>query len=143
MEISKTSFNNFISPSKNCKTYKIVFLLKYIQAKLIKEYGKSFSVSHKMRNKTQLLKKFLTYLIFLKAFPNVFLHFFNIFFSFVCRDEILTKNKFLEEEAKRKADMVDSEDDMQQDEQTEAESDDSRQEDDVFYDSDLQEREVE
>ena len=61
-----------------------------------------------------------------------------------CRDEILTKNKFLEEEAKRKAEMVDNgEDDVQQDQQAETDLDDSRQEDDVFYDSDLQEREVE
>ena len=50
----------------------------------------------------------------------------------------------MEEEAKRKADMVDNgEDDVQQDQQAETDLDDSRQEDDVFYDSDLQEREVE
>lgn len=64
---------------------------------------------------------------------------------FFARDEILTKNKFLEEEAKRKAEMVDNGEDssVQQDPQDDSGLDDSQQDDDVFYDSDGNEREEE
>lgn len=52
------------------------------------------------------------------------------------RDEVLTKNKFLEEEAKRKAEAVDNS------EETHAvSSEDSQLEDDIFYDSQAEERE--
>lgn len=68
-----------------------------------------------------------------------------VLFSFFARDEILTKNKFLEEEAKRKAEMVDNGEDssVQQDPQDDSGLDDSQQDDDVFYDSDGNEREEE
>lgn len=61
----------------------------------------------------------------------------RFFFSFSFdRDEVLTKNKFLEEEAKRKAEAVDNSDEVHP-----VSSEDSQQEDDIFYDSQVEERE--
>ncbi|CRL07372.1 CLUMA_CG020349, isoform A [Clunio marinus] len=56
------------------------------------------------------------------------------------KDEVLTKNKFLEDEAKRNADVVENEDDTQQSE-VESKSEDSQQDDDLFYDSDSSQQE--
>lgn len=73
------------------------------------------------------------------------INFCRIFLCVSQRDEILTKNKFLEDEAKRKAEAVENGEDQmqQQDAPEDADSDDSQQEDDVFYDSDAAEQEEE
>lgn len=65
------------------------------------------------------------------------------------RDEVLTKNKFLEEEAKRKAEQVDNGEEfsapiLQQDAPSAPTStEDSQQDDDGFYDSDANQDEEE
>lgn len=71
--------------------------------------------------------------------------YFFLIFCYFQRDEILTKNKFLEDEAKRKAEAVENGEDQmqQQDAPEDSDSDDSQQEDDVFYDSDAAEQEEE
>lgn len=58
-------------------------------------------------------------------------------FCLSVRDEVLTKNKFLEEEAKRKAEAVDNSEEIH----ASVSSEDSQQEDDIFYDAQVEERE--
>jgi hypothetical protein len=71
-----------------------------------------------------------------------------LFFSFsrflLSRDEVLTKNKYLEEEAKRKAEAVDNgEENLPQQDApvTNNEESQSQPDDDIFYDSDTEQQE--
>lgn len=59
------------------------------------------------------------------------------------KDEVLTKNKYLEEEAKRKAEAVENGEDKfsQQDAPETSNVEDSQQEDDIFYDSNADQQE--
>lgn len=76
--------------------------------------------------------------------------------AYFCRDEVLTRNKFLEEEARKKAEAVENGEinfppPMQQPQQkqdapitTQPKStvaDSSHEDDDIFYDSDLEQPE--
>lgn len=54
-----------------------------------------------------------------------------IFETSICRDEIITRSKFLEEEAKRKA----TEDEPDRDSDSDNSSEESDSDDDIFYDS--------
>lgn len=79
-----------------------------------------------------------TFLVFI-----YFLYFWLVFFR-TCRDEVLTKNKFLEEEAKRKAEAVENGEEsesLQQDAPTNESNIDDSQEDDILYDSEADQRE--
>jgi hypothetical protein len=58
------------------------------------------------------------------------------------RDEVLTKNKYLEEEAKRKAESVENgEEKLPQQDEPVASNDESQADDDIFYDSDAEQQE--
>lgn len=61
-------------------------------------------------------------------------------FSAPNRDEVLTKNIFLEEEAKREAEAVENEEKMPE-HKTESTYEDAQQEDDIFYDSKAEQQE--
>lgn len=62
-------------------------------------------------------------------------------FSYFSRDEVLTKNKYLEDEAKRKAEAVDNgEENLPQDAPVSS-NEQSQPDDDIFYDSDAEQQE--
>lgn len=62
-------------------------------------------------------------------------------FSFL-RDEVLTKNKYLEEEAKRKAESVENgEDKLTKQDAPITSNEESQPDDDIFYDSDAEQKE--
>lgn len=69
--------------------------------------------------------------MFLRNSCNAFYTSLKLLFIFICRDEIVSKTKYLEAEAKRTADLEDT-DELQIQEETEGEY---TPEDDVFYDS--------
>lgn len=58
------------------------------------------------------------------------------------RDEVLTKNKYLEEEAKRKAEAVENgEENLPQQDAPVTSNEESQPDDDIFYDSDAEQQE--
>lgn len=68
------------------------------------------------------------------------IQFFSLFAHL--RDEVLTKNIFLEDEAKRKAEIIgNSGEKLLEQESPSASVEDSQQDDDIFYDSQVEEKE--
>jgi hypothetical protein len=66
---------------------------------------------------------------------------FANFFLF-SRDEVLTKNKYLEEEAKRKAEAVENgEENLPQQDAPVTSNEEPQPDDDIFYDSDAEQQE--